>query len=152
MEEQKPTIADPFGDRSGKPTNKRIFIKAPKPPREEKSAVSPPYPNFYISQASKRLIAQQISEKSIVEEELPTIYKLALLISNVFKRDVPTLSDVEIAIKIRTYEEAVRIASGEKELDIIRHELRSQEIMPKKQRIEMWKIVATQIVELWETT
>lgn len=144
-EQKQPTITNPFGDRAG-----RVFVPAK---RERSEPVVPKLfmPSFYVSQASQRYIIKQIETEKLTANELPLIYQMAQIIGNVFRRPLPTISDIEVAVQIRTVESARQIAQGEKELDIIRHEVQTQSVMPKKERIELWKTVAAQIVEIFLT-
>lgn len=153
-EDKQPTIANPFAKKPGKdPHRVRTFIQ----PRRAIQQPDPPantikiyQPKFYVSQASQRYLTMQIEKKELEIEEVPTIYKLALIISGLFRRTSPTYSDVETAIKFRTIENTQRVAAGEVEIDIVRHEVTKMEVMPKRERLLFWRTVAERIVEEWE--
>ena len=78
------------------------------------------------------------------------MHKLSLLIGKALGRATPTVSDVEIAVMYRTLEHTQKIATGEETIDQIRHTMQ-QEVMPRKDRIEFWKLLAQRIVEDYET-
>jgi hypothetical protein len=160
MEEESktPTIENPFAKEVKKATNlenpfarkdvtkdRRTFIQnRPRPVEEKAKEIFKP--NFYISQASQRFIAQQIEKQNLNDDELPLVYKMAFIVGKLFRRPVPTMSDVEVAVKIRTLENARMIAAGEVQLDIIRNEVRGLDVMPRKERLEFWRLVAERVV------
>jgi hypothetical protein len=155
-EELQPTIANPFAKRKpGKEAPRvRTFIAARRPTKETVSTTTPTdkiyQPDFYVSQATQRYITMQVEKNELSNEEVPTIYKLALIISGVFRRNAPTYSDVETAVLFRTIEHTREVAAGEVEFDLVRHEVRTMEVMPKKERLVFWRTVAQRIVEEWD--
>lgn len=161
----KPTIENPFaipaktkaGSSYKSPKQQRAVAKPimktssnkilPLITTQKNETIADYQPGFYVSQASKRFVSLQIDNKVITLEELPTIYEMAFIISNLFGRPSPTLSDVEIAIQYKNMDTVKKIASGEQELDLVRREASSLKIIAKKERLEFWKIVATRLVE-----
>ena len=148
---EKPTIANPFKDKNKDRKDRRTFIQARTRPATDPYAPPKVYrPKFYVSQASQRYVAFEVEKKNLTEDEVPFLYDLAFVIGKVFNRPTPTVSDVETAVKLRTLDNAKKIADGEIELDIIRNEIRTMEVMPKKERILFWRTVAGRVLEEYE--
>jgi hypothetical protein len=158
---KEPTISNPFAVPSSKeskgkdrePRRVRTFIQPRTPVKEPEPPPDAPkiyQPKFYVSQASLRYVTISIEKNEITPEEVPTIYKLALIISNIFKRSTPTYSDIETAIKFRNIDNAREVMKGNVEVDIIRHEVNKMEVMPKRERLAFWRAVAERIVDEWD--
>jgi hypothetical protein len=138
-EEKKPTLENPFGPRK--------FTPPPIVKPEPKPSYKPPY---YVSQATLNFLAKQIETGALTVDELPIVYKLSLGIGKAMNRATPTVSDVEIAVMFRNLEHTQKIAAGEETVEKLRH-TSQQEVMPRKERIEFWKLLAQRVVENYET-
>lgn len=147
-EERKPTIENPFA-----PKAKERPFAVPKHIQQQREAAAAPklyQPPYFISQASKNFIAKQIENGILTSAELENIFKIANIISGIFKRNIPTYSDIEIAIIFRTIEHARQVASGEIEMDLKRNDTKTLEVMPRKERIKFWQMVAELLVEKYD--
>ena len=172
-EELKPTIENPFADREPKSkstvyasteansnANKRNVARpvirnrtfagpAPSIIEQEPLQAKDYDPGFYVSAASKRFVTSEIDAGRVTAEELPVVYEIALYISNIFNRPLPSLSDVEVAVKMRNVQNVKDIAEGRETLDVLRKEIGPGEVIPKAERIKLWKKVSEVVMEKW---
>ena len=158
-EDLQPTIKNPFGDEK---TNSRRRTYAPsksavlRPLQPSDSPTENPKPQlnfqtrFYVSLASQRLIQKYVDEGNLTPEELPFIFELSMIAANLFHRSSPSLSDVEIALKFRTIDHMKQVANGESLFDIPRNDPSSGHVLPTKQLAQLWKAVATQMLEEYD--
>jgi hypothetical protein len=142
-EEQKPTLENPFSDRQ-----QRKFVPPPlfKPEPEPEPLYKPPY---YVSHATLNFVAKQIEEGKLTVDELPLVHKLSLIIGKAMGRATPTVSDVEIASVFRSLEHVKKLAAGEETMDLVRH-TPNQEVMPRKERVAFWKLLAQRVLDDYE--
>lgn len=160
-EQKLPTIENPFASpartfknkSTAQPTKQRGVAKpimkqsAPQPVLEAKQEPEDYNPGFYVSRASRRFVTQQVEAGKIDSSELPLIYEFAMFVSNIFNRPMPSLSDVEVGVQLRNLETVQEIVAGTKTLDILRKEAVSMEIMPKNERIKLWKRVSEIVLQ-----
>jgi hypothetical protein len=140
-DEKQPTIANPFEHK----VERQFVPAARREPR--KDTISKLYqPSFYVSYASKDLITAQVEQEKINVDELETIYKISYVVGKIFGRTAPTYSDIKVALTFRTIDYARQVAAGEEQMDIIRHDLNTLEVMNKKDRLLYWKIVAERLI------
>ncbi len=90
---------------------------------------------------------QQLEKEKITREELPLVYEFAMYVSNIFNRPMPSLSDVEVGVQLRNLDTVNQIAQGTMTLDILRREAVTMEVMPKNERIKLWKRVAEVVIQ-----
>lgn len=157
MSELKPTIENPFAEppRKRKPAIAKPVFKDQKqaPPKlsfrpdELEEEVKDYHPGYYVSQASKRAVRLLIESGELHSEDLPMMYNIAALVAYLFKRPLPTLSDVEVAAKFKTWEQVEKVAKGEEKIDMVRREIKTMEIAPKGERIKFWQTVAERLLE-----
>jgi len=100
----------------------------------------PVKPSFYISKVSERMLAE------VSQTDLPEILQLAKLTGETFSRISPTASDVELAIKIKTFATLRNIAEGKENFDFVFG--RAQEQMNKTQRAVFWKRFAESALQI----
>jgi hypothetical protein len=144
MDEPKPTIENPFERKKREYTQPPPIMFKPQP--EAPPLYRPPY---YVSHATLNYLTKQIESSTLVEDDLPVVHKMALIIGKAMGRATPTVSDVEIAVTLRTIEHTKKIAAGEEILDLVRH-MPNQEVMPRKERVEFWKMLAQRVVDDYE--
>lgn len=99
-------------------------------------------PDFFISQVSKRNVRNAIEKGHITEAELPVMYNIALHLSSVFKRRAPTLSDIDMAIQIRTEDRLSELAAGTIQIEATPTRISGVQALPKKEQRSLWEKVA----------
>ena len=166
IDPSKPTIENPFATTPVKPKTKEELsaLNSPKSvPKITLRTTVPKYsqtieeeqdleifdPGFYLSENSKTLIREYIKNGVISNKELPFIFETSLVISDMFDRMLPTLSDIEAAINLGSLDQIKRIASGEEVMtDISRKETGHQPIT-SSQAAAMWKEVASVVAQYY---
>lgn len=162
------TIENPFAHNTA--SRKRPFaprkrpVDAPKISPDKSTPESIPEkstlyePPFYVSHSTKTYVAAQLEKGNLDADELEKIYTMAQVIGRFLSRSIhsdgrkaPTLTDIQLAIKIRTIEYARKLASGEEQLDIVPYD-KALEVMQRKDRLQFWKYVAEQVVAEYDKT
>jgi hypothetical protein len=155
-EELQPTIKNPFGDektnsrRRTYASSKSAVLRPLKPsdsPTEETKPQLNFQTGFYVSLSSKRLIQKYVDEDKLTSGELPLIFELSMIAAKLFHRTSPSVSDVEIALKFRTIDHMKQVANDEAPFDLLRNDPTSGHVLPVKQLTQLWKMVATQMLE-----
>ena len=102
-------------------------------------------PPFFISVATRYLLEKEIADGNIKKEDLPDLYKLAMLCGKLLGRKVPTMSDFQSGLVIRNIDNARKFASGDQDLDIVIYD-NNGTMLPRKERIEYWRAFSKQLV------
>jgi hypothetical protein len=105
-------------------------------------------PGFYVSVASKRFLNEEIKAGKITRDEIPFLFEISMLACNIFGRPAPSLSDVELAVMMRSVENLTNIVKGTAILDVTSR--MTMQPMSTKDRRTFWQKVAEAVLEKYE--
>lgn len=105
-------------------------------------------PTYYVSSATRRLIAEKVqAEPSLVGEQLPQIFEMAVWISKTMGRDLPTFSDMEAAFEFRTEDQLEQVGKGQAQVSLTRWEPTQGNAMSEKQLRMYWMSFASAVLK-----